>query len=164
MTPRQPFRVLFLCTGNSARSILAEFILNARAHGRFEAFSAGANPTGKVNPFVAEILRHQFRAESSEARSKSCCEFEGQHFDFIITLREKAREMCTAWSGRPMTAYWGIPDPATAEGTHEQKRHAVLETATLIATRIGLFTALREADLDGMRLREWRNPALTISP
>lgn len=154
MTSQPPYRVLFLCTGNSARSILAEFILNARAHGRFEAFSAGASPTGKINPFVAEILRHQFRADAAKARSKSWREFEGERFDFIITLCDKARETCPAWSGKPVTAHWGIPDPAAASGPDEQKRHAVLEAATLIATRIGLFTALRESDLDGMRLRE----------
>ncbi|MDP3073839.1 MAG: arsenate reductase ArsC [Opitutaceae bacterium] len=154
MSVGRPYRVLFLCTGNSARSILAEFILNARAHGRFEAFSAGAQPTGQVNPFVAEILSHQFRADAAKARSKSWREFEGQHFDFIITLCDKARETCPAWPGHPVTAHWGSPDPAAVEGTDERKRHAVLEVATLIATRIGLFTSLRESDLHGMRLGE----------
>lgn len=154
MTPRPPYRVLFLCTGNSARSILAEFILNARGHGRFEAFSAGAEPAGRVNPFVTEILRHQFRADASKARSKSWREFVGQPFDFIITLCDKAREQCPAWTGKPITAHWSAPDPSAVEGTDEEKRHAVLEVATLIATRVGLFTALRDADLDAMRLRD----------
>ena len=154
MTARLPYRVLFVCTGNSARSILAEFILNSRAHGRFEAFSAGANPTGVVNPYVAEILHRQFRADPSVARSKSWHEFEGQHFDFIITLCDKARETCPAWPGHPITAHWGSPDPAVDEGTPEQQRQAVLAVATQIATRIGLFTVLRDHDLDAMRIRE----------
>lgn len=152
MTSPLPFRVLFLCTGNSARSILAEFILNARAHGRFFAFSAGADPAGTVNPFVLEILRDQFRVDSGRARSKSWREFEGQSFDFIITLCDKARETCPRWPGHAITAHWGAPDPAASGATDEQRRQAVLEAATLIATRIGLFTALRDSDLDAMRL------------
>lgn len=80
----RPYRVLFVCTGNSARSIPAEFILNSRAHGRFVAFSAGAKPAGTINPYVAEILRNQFHVDPKAARSKSWREFEGQHFDFII--------------------------------------------------------------------------------
>lgn len=154
MTPKLPFRVLFLCTGNSARSILAEFILNARAHGRFQAFSAGAEPAGAVNPFVIEILRHQFRVDPNQARSKSWRDFEGQPFDFIITLCDKARETCPTWPGHAITAHWGVPDPATVEGSPEQRRQGALDAATLIATRIGLFTALRDSDLDAMRLHE----------
>lgn len=150
----RPYRVLFVCTGNSARSILAEFILNSRAHGRFEAYSAGAHPVGAINPFVAEILRAQFRVDPSQARSKSWREFEGQHFDFFITLCDKARENCPTWPGHPVTAHWDSPDPSAVVGSDEQKRHVVLEVATQIATRIGLFTALREHDMEAMRLRE----------
>lgn len=154
MPSHSPYRVLFVCTGNSARSILAEFILNTRSPGRFQAFSAGANPTGVVNPYVAEILRNQFHADASKARSKSWREFEGQYFDFIITLCDKARETCPAWPGHSITAHWGSPDPAAVEGSPEQKRHVVFEVAAQIAMRIGIFTALRDQDLDAMRIRE----------
>src|SRR5688572_5429712 len=111
MPTHTPYRVLFVSTGNSARSILAEFILNSRSGVRFHAFSAGSNPTGVVNPYVIEILRNQFHADASAARSKSLKEFEGQHFDFIITLCDKARESCPIWPGHPTTAHWSSPDP-----------------------------------------------------
>lgn len=152
MSSRPPYRVLFLCTGNSARSILAEFILRHRAHPRFEAVSAGANPTGKVNPYVMEVLRDRFGVDAGSARSKSWDEFQGQHFDFIITLCDKARETCPTWPGRPITAHWGSPDPAAAEGSPEQKRRAVLDVATQIAGRIGIFTALPDRQLEAMRI------------
>ena len=154
MPPHTPYRVLFVCTGNSARSILAEFILNTRSHGRFIAFSAGSNPTGAVNPYVTEILRKQFHADASAARSKSLREFEGQHFDFIITLCDKDRESCPTWPDQSLTAHWGSPDPSAVDGTPEQKRHAIFEVAAQIAMRIGIFTALRDQDLDAMRIRE----------
>ena len=154
MRSSRPYRVLFVCTGNSARSILAEYILNSRAHGRFEAFSAGAEPTGMINPYVAEILRDQFRVDPTVARSKSWKEFEGQSFDFIITLCDKARETCPTWPGHPVTAHWGSPDPAMVDGTEAEKRRAAFDVATLIATRIGIFTALREDHLDALRIRE----------
>lgn len=153
--PVPPYRVLFVCTGNSARSILAEFILNARGQGRFVAFSAGAAPTGMVNPYVTEILRDQFRVTNlAQARSKSWHEFEGHHFDFIITLCDKALETCPRWPGHPVTAHWGSPDPSAVTGSDEHKRHAVLDVAAQIATRIGLFTALRPSDLEAMRIEE----------
>jgi len=154
MPTHRPYRVLFICTGNSARSILAEFILNSRSHGRFDAFSAGAQPTGVINPYVAEILRDQFHVEPAVARSKSWREFEGQSFDFIITLCDKARETCPTWPGHPVTAHWGSPDLAVADGSDQEKRRVAFDVATQIATRIGIFTALREDHLDGLRIRE----------
>lgn len=154
MSPSSPYRVLFLCTGNSARSILAEFILRQRAHGRFEACSAGAQPMGSVNSHVLEILRDHYRLDTSKARSKSWDEFTGQHFDFIITLCDKARETCPAWPGRPVTAHWGSPDPAAVEGTVDMQRRAVLDVATQIASRIGIFTVLPNRQLDALRIRE----------
>lgn len=162
MTTHRPFRVLFVCTGNSARSILAEFILNARAHERFEAFSAGAKPTGIVNPRVIEILRDEFHMDPSRARSKSWLEFEGQHFDFIITLCDRAREECLDWPSHVATAHWSVPDPASKNESPEQGRHQVLETATLLATRIGLFTALPDKELVAMQLPQSHSGASTF--
>ena len=164
MSSRNPYRVLFLCTGNSARSILAEFILNHRSGGRFEAFSAGAHPTGIVNPHVLHILSEQYKINPGSARSKSWTEFEGQHFDFIITLCDKAKESCPAWPGRPITAHWGSPDPADAEGTEEQIRHRFDEVAAQIAGRIGLFTVFRDEQLDEMRIRDVANQFIIDTP
>lgn len=152
MPSRSPYRVLFVCTGNSARSILAEFILNNRANGRFVAFSAGAEPAGRINPYVEQILKDEWKADVSRARSKPLSEYNGQAFDFIITLCDKAREACPAWAGHPITAHWASPDPARVTGTDEEKRRAVRDVATVIATRIGLFTSLRDEDLDALRI------------
>lgn len=153
MISHLPYRVLFACTGNSARSILAEFILRGRARGRFVAYSAGADPKGQVNPFVIEVLRKQFHVDPGLARSKSWREFEGQHFDFIITLCEKARETCISWPGHPITAHWSTPDPSAVEGSDDEKRRAVIEAGARIATRIGLFTALPDNELNALRIQ-----------
>lgn len=151
---RPPYRVLFLCTGNSARSILAEYILRERGHGRFESFSAGASPTGRVNPFALEILRDHFAIAADEARSKSWEEFKAQSFDFVITLCDKAQESCPNWPGGPVTAHWGSPDPAAVPGDAATKRRAFVNVATQIAARIGIFTSFRDDQLDTFRVRD----------
>lgn len=153
MNRSSPYRVLFLCTGNSARSILAEYILRERGHGRFESFSAGADPAGRVNPFALEILRDRYAIPTDDARSKSWQEFAAQPFDFIITLCDKAQESCPTWPGGPVTAHWSSPDPAAVEGDTATKRRAFIDVATQIAARIGTFTSLRDDQLDTLRVR-----------
>jgi len=154
MSPNKSYRVLFLCTGNSARSIMAEALLNHRAQGRFEAYSAGAAPAGQINPCALETLRTQYGIDVPHARSKSWTEFAGQNFDFIITLCDKARESCPVWPGHPITAHWGSPDPAAIVGPAKKVRDGFRNVASQIAARINLFLALRDDQLDELRIRE----------
>ncbi len=149
------YRVLFLCTGNSARSIMAEAILNREGKGRFEAHSAGSNPKGAVNPHAAALLK-SLGYDIGGFRSKSWDEFGGPgapHFDFIFTVCDQAAgETCPIWPGHPMTAHWGIPDPAAAEGNDAQIALAFDEAYRMLTTRIGVFTALPIATLDHVAL------------
>jgi len=152
--PKKRFRVLFLCTGNSARSILAEYFLRRLDPTRFEAFSAGAHPRGRVNPFVLEILKDSYHIDAGGARSKSWEEFRDVKFDFVITVCDKARESCPVWPGQPIVAHWGSEDPDGVEGGEEAKRQAVKRVAVEIYRRLGLFTVLPLASLDRLRLEE----------
>jgi arsenate reductase len=145
------FKVLFLCTGNSARSILAEYFLRRIDPVHFEAFSAGANPRGRVNPYVLEILKDAYHIDASDARSKSWEEFRDVTFDFVVTVCDRARESCPIWPGQPIVAHWGSEDPDAVEGD-EAKRQAVKRVAVEIHRRLGLFTALPIASLDRLRL------------
>jgi arsenate reductase (thioredoxin) len=145
-----PYNVLFLCTGNSARSIMAEVILNQLGRGRFKAYSAGSHPSGKINPFSVEILTGVgLRTEG--LRSKSWDEFArpgAPQMDFIFTVCDNAAgEICPIWPGKPMTAHWGVADPATVEGTDEQKRAAFREAAAILRRRIELLVNLPIAKL-----------------
>ena len=139
--------VLFLCTGNSARSILAESILNAplMGKGRFHAFSAGSHPAGKVNQFALEFLKRN-AFPTDDLRSKSWGEFarpNAPHLDFVFTVCDNATgEVCPVWPGQPMTAHWGVPDPAAVEGTDEDKRKAMSQASTLLTRRISLLASL----------------------
>lgn len=139
------FNVLFLCTGNSARSILAEAYLNSAGKGRFTAFSAGSHPAGKVNPFAIELLKKN-RMDTTKLRSKSWDEFAqpgAPKLDFVFTVCDNAAgEVCPIWPGQPITAHWGIPDPATVQGSDEQKRKAFMRAFTDLTTRINLLLAL----------------------
>jgi len=134
--------VLFLCTGNSARSILAEAILNHLGRGRFRAYSAGSHPTGTVNPFALEILR-EMEVPVEGARSKAWDEFaspDAPKIDYVITVCDNAaREACPAWPGRPVTAHWGIEDPAAAMGNEEERRAAFRDAAEALRRRIEDF-------------------------
>lgn len=152
----RPFNVLFLCTGNSARSILAEAILNRDGAGRFSAYSAGSHPTGSVNAFALELLReHGF--DVSTLRSKRWDEFAAEgapELDFVFTVCDNAAgEVCPVWPGQPVIAHWGVPDPAAVEGDDASKRRAFLAAYALLKTRIGQFISLPLATLDRMALQ-----------
>jgi arsenate reductase len=153
----QPLNVLFLCTANSARSILAESILNATAPDRFRAFSAGSHPGGKVNPFAIELLAKN-RYPTEGARSKAWDEFAvpgAPALDFVFTVCDNAAgEVCPVWPGQPITAHWGIPDPAAATGSDDDKRRAFLDAFVLLQRRIQLFTSLPLAKIDKLSLQQ----------
>jgi protein-tyrosine-phosphatase len=149
--------VLFLCTGNSARSILAEAYLNHAARGRFTAYSAGSLPAGSVNPFALELLQKS-RLPTTRARSKSWDEFAASGapaMDFVFTVCDSAAaEVCPVWPGHPITAHWGVPDPAAVAGTDEQKRRAFKEAFTALSRRIDLFLALPVEKLEQLALKK----------
>ncbi len=150
------FNVLFLCTGNSARSILAEAILNGIGKGRFRAFSAGSHPAGKVNPYAIELLQQQSLG-TSELRSKNWDEFAAAgapHLDFVFTVCDNAAgEVCPVWPDKPMTAHWGIADPAAVEGSDEAKRKAFAQAFILLQRRISLFASLPLDKLDALAIK-----------
>jgi arsenate reductase len=150
------YNVLFLCTGNSARSILAESLLNHWGHGTFRAFSAGSHPKGKVHPIALDLLR-QMNLPVEKLRSKSWDEFaapEAPQLDFIITVCDNAAgETCPVWPGRPMTAHWGVPDPAAVEGSETDKRLAFRQAFNALENRIRIVTSLPIASLDQIKQR-----------
>lgn len=151
-----PYNVLFLCTGNSARSILGEAILNRLGASRFQAFSAGSHPKGEVHPLALDLLR-SLDYPVAGLRSKSWDEFAlpgAPKLDFIFTVcDDAAAETCPVWPGHPMTAHWGIPDPARAEGTEAEKRLAFAEAHRSLSNRISAFISLPLASLDRMSLK-----------
>jgi len=150
------YNVLFLCTGNSARSIMAEAILNQKGRGRFTAYSAGSHPAGRIRP---EALKELDAAHLSTAgpRSKSWDEFErpgAPQLDFVFTVCDNAaKEVCPVWPGQPMTAHWGIPDPAAVRGSEEERAQAFREAFLSLDRRISLFLSLPLSTLDGMSLK-----------
>jgi arsenate reductase len=150
------YNVLFLCTGNSARSIIAEAILSKVGAGRFRAWSAGSQPKGQVNPHTLALLSG-LGFDVTGFRSKSWDEFAkagGPKFDFILTVCDNAAgETCPVWPGNPMTAHWGIPDPADATGTDAQIGQAFADAYRMLNQRIGIFTALPIAKLDALTLQ-----------
>lgn len=148
------YKFLFLCTGNSARSIIGEYLLRRLGGERFEVFSAGAFPTGKVNPFAVQVLKDVYNIDASEARSKSGEEFKDIEFDFVVTVCDNARESCPVWPGQPIVAHWSNPDPAALEGTAEEKYRAFKEVAFQINRRLQLFTSLPLEKLDRLKLIE----------
>jgi len=149
-----PFKLLFLCTGNSARSILAEFLLRRLAPERFQVFSAGARPTGVVNPLAVKLLDERFGVDARSARSKSWSEFGDTRFDFVITVCDQARESCPAWPGQPVIAHWGSEDPAAVEGDPASKERAFLRVALQIQHRLSLLVALPLEKLERLRLEK----------
>jgi protein-tyrosine-phosphatase len=155
--PKKIFNVLFICTGNSARSILAEGLLNSLGQGRFRAYSAGSHPKGEVHPFALATLERQ-GLPTSGYRSKSWDEFVqpgAPKFDFIFTVCDNAAgEVCPVWPGKPMSAHWGVPDPVTVEGSEEVRRKAFNDAAVVLKRRIELFLSLPLEKLDAMSLQK----------
>ena len=151
------FNVLFLCTGNSARSILAESYLNSSGRERFRAYSAGSHPTGKVNPYALELLERN-SISTQGLRSKAWDEFarpDAPQMDIIITVCDQAAgEMCPVWPGKPMTAHWGVEDPAAATGNDEVRRAAFMSAFAVLQKRISLLTNLRLEALDRMAMEQ----------
>jgi len=150
------FNVLFLCTGNSARSILAEAYLNAAGRGRFTAYSAGSHPGGKVNPLALELLEKN-RIDTAGLRSKSWDEFArpgAPLLDFVFTVCDNAAgEVCPIWPGQPISAHWGVNDPAAVNGSDDEKRKAFLRAFTELTARINLLLALPVEKLDRITLQ-----------
>lgn len=150
------YHVLFLCTGNSARSILAEAILEKEGKGRFKAHSAGSNPTGTVHPYSLDLLR-TLSHPTEDLRSKNWNEFSGAdapQLDFVFTVCDNAAgETCPVWPGQPMSAHWGIPDPAAVTGLEAEKRAAFTEAYRMMYNRISLFLALPLDSIDKMSLQ-----------
>jgi len=151
-----PYNVLFLCTGNSARSILAESLLNHWGHGRFRGFSAGSFPKGSVHPFAIELLQ-QLGLPIAGLRSKSWDEFAvpgAPALDFVFTVCDNAAgEVCPVWPGQPMTAHWGVEDPAAVEGTGMVQRSAFRKALMALENRIRVFVSLPVASLDKITLQ-----------
>jgi len=142
---REPLNVLFLCTGNSARSIIAEVVLDRLGRGRFKAYSAGSQPKGQVHPLALQVLRLA-HYDASDLRSKSWEEFatpDAPKLDFFFTVCDNAaKEVCPIWPGQPMTAHWGLPDPATAVGTEAERQLAFADAFRILSNRISIFTSL----------------------
>lgn len=156
MVTRRAFNVLFLCTGNSARSILAEALLNKLGAAKFKAYSAGSHPAGKVNPHALKLLQ-SMHFQTETLRSKSWDEFacaDAPKMDFVFTVcGDAADEVCPIWPGRPMTAHWGVPDPARVEGTDAMKGAAFAEAFRMLSARIVAFTSLPFVSLDRLSLQ-----------
>jgi len=162
------YNVLFLCTGNSARSILAEAILNRDGGGRFRAFSAGSHPKGEVHPVALETLK-TLDHPVTDLRSKSWDEFAAPNapkLDFVFTVCDNAAgEICPIWPGQPMTAHWGLPDPAALDGNGAEQHAAFYGTYRMLANRIGLFTSLPLESIDRLNLqRRLRNIGAAAEP
>jgi arsenate reductase len=154
---QKPYNVLFLCTGNSARSVMAEAVLNRAGQGNFRAFSAGSQPKGQVHPYTIDLLR-KLHFDLSGARSKSWLEFsqpDAPKLDFVFTVCDNAaNETCPVWPGQPMTAHWGVPDPAAAAGTEAEIRFAFSDALRMLTNRINIFVSPPLAKLDRLSLQK----------
>ena len=156
-TPHRPYNVLFLCTGNSARSILAEAILSRVGAGKFKAFSAGSAPKGEVNPHAINLLQ-RFNYKTEGFRSKSWDEFAqpgAPQLDFVFTVCDNAAgEVCPIWPGQPMTAHWGVPDPAAVEGSEAEIGAAFIDAYSRLQSRLTIFANLPFDGLDRLSLQK----------
>jgi arsenate reductase len=156
MIENRPFNVLFLCTHNSARSIIAAAIINRLGMGKFKGYSAGSMPSGKVHPLALELL-NRLNYDTSNARSKSWEEFAAPgapELDFVFTVCDNAaNEVCPIWPGQPMSAHWGVPDPSAVEGSEVQRALEFADTYRMLNNRIGIFTSLPLTSLDKISLQ-----------
>ena len=148
------FRVLFLCTGNSARSVFAEYFLRRLGGTRFESYSAGATPSGVVNPMTLNVLRQRFAIDAGDARSKSWDELRGIQFDFVITVCDNARETCPVWPGQPIVAHWGVDDPAAFVGSDAARERTFHNVALTLYRRLQIFTSLPLEQLDKLKIEK----------
>jgi arsenate reductase len=157
ISSQDPFNVLFLCTGNSARSIMAECILNRKGQGKFRGFSAGSQPASEVNPLALNLLR-KLNHDVSGLRSKSWAEFakpDAPELDFAFTVCDNAaQETCPVWPGQPMTAHWGLPDPAAVEGTEAERAFAFDDAYRMLSQRISIFVNLPFESLTKLSLQK----------
>jgi arsenate reductase len=149
-----PYKVLILCTGNSARSIIGEYLLRSKGTGRFDTYSAGSKPTGKVNPLALWVLKDRYGIDASDARSKSWDEFKNVEFDFVITVCDNAKESCPVFIGHPSIAHFGSPDPAECKGSEQDKKWLFVRVASQISRRLDLFVSLPDNQLEPLRIRE----------
>jgi arsenate reductase len=156
MIDAKPFNVLFLCTHNSARSIIAEAVMNRLGSGKFKGHSAGSQPSGRVHPFAMDLLR-KLNYDTASARSKSWQEFSGAdapRLDFVFTVcDDAANETCPVWPGQPMSAHWGLPDPSAFPGSPTEQRLAFADTHRMLYQRISIFSNLPLASLDKLSLQ-----------
>ena len=156
MTDRA-YNVLFLCTHNSARSIIAECVMNRIGKGKFKAYSAGSQPSGKVHPMALDLLK-RLDYDTARLRSKSWEEFtapEAPQLDFVFTVCDNAAdEVCPVWPGQPMTAHWGVPDPSRATGNEAERAFAFADAHRMLSQRIGIFASLPLASLDKLSLQQ----------
>ena len=156
MKGKDQLNVLFLCTHNSARSQIAECIMNRLGTGRFKGYSAGSQPSGRVHPYALDLLR-QLNYDTQGLRSKSWEEFSSAgapRLDFVFTVcDDAANEVCPVWPGQPMTAHWGLPDPSSVDGSESERRFAFADTHRMLYQRIGIFTSLPLASLDRLSLQ-----------
>lgn len=155
MTDR-PYNVLFLCTHNSARSVIAECVMNRLGAVRFKAYSAGSQPSGRIHPYALDLLK-RLNYDTSSLRSKSWEEFarpDAPKLDFVFTVcDDAANEVCPVWPGQPMSAHWDLPDPSRAEGNESERRYAFADTHRMLHQRIGIFTNLPLKSLDTLSLQ-----------
>ena len=154
MSSQKKFKILFLCTGNTARSIFGEYLIRRRGQGRFESYSAGADPKAKVNPYALSVLRDAFKIDASAARSKSWDEYRDVVFDFVITVCDNAKERCPFWPGQPIIAHWPAPDPVEFKGNDKETYDHFWKVAQQLYRRIDLFCNLPMDKLDRLLLEQ----------
>jgi len=158
MSSQKTFKILFLCTGNTARSIFGEYLVRRLGKGRFESYSAGADPKPRVNPYALRVLRKAFKIDASSARPKSWDEYKDVVFDFVITVCDNAKERIPFWPGQPIIAHWPLPDPAEFQGDDAETYDYFWKVAQQLYRRIDLFCSLPTEKLDRLRSdwkREW---------
>ena len=156
MTDKRPLNVLFLCTHNSARSLIAECVINRLGVGKFKGYSAGSQPSGRIHPYALELLQ-KLNYDTSALRSKSWEEFTAPNapdLDFVFTVCDNAaNEVCPVWPGQPMSAHWGLPDPSEVQGSESERRFAFADTHRMLYQRIGIFVNLPLESLDRLSLQ-----------